>query len=214
MTGVGATAATLNWDSNDDGAVHSGISLPSQNVAIYDLTTGRGTVTVTGGTASGLANTLVFYLSAPGAGFIMDVTPGATNRAMAGPLMAQAAGPYSAATDLNTGLGIVRSRSAAPANAFSLVGLFGLTTDQTTYELLFDARSNFGANLSTQGPDVAATGIMLANLDANVGRGTLSVPNNSGVSTEAFYVIGPNKFYFIDITPADGASTIFFVSPH
>jgi len=213
MIGVGATAATLNWDANDNGAIHSGISLPSQDVAAYDSATGRGTVTVTGGTASGLANTLVFYLTAPGNGFIMDATAGTINRAMAGPLMAQATGPYSAATDLNNGLGIVRSRGSAPNNAFSLVGLFGLTTDHTTYELLFDARSNFGANLSTQGPDVAATGISLGNLDSNVGRGTLSVPSNSGTSTEAFYVIGPNQFYFIDITPADGASTVFFVSP-
>ncbi len=215
MTGVGATAATVNWDANDNGAVHSGISLPSQDVAAYDSTTGRGTVNVTGGTASGLANTLVFYLTSPGAGFIMDGTAGATNRAMAGPLMAQAVGPYSAATDLNSGLGIVRSRGSAPNNAFSLVGLFGLTTDQTTYEILFDDQSNFGANLSPQGPDIPLTGIMLVNLDANVGRGTLSLPNGSGgASTNAFYVIGPNQFYFIDITPTDGASTVFFVSPH
>jgi hypothetical protein len=172
-------------------------------------------VTVTGGTASGLANTLVFYLTAPGAGFIMDATAGATNRAMAGPLMAQAAGPFSAATDLNNGLGIVRSRGSIASNAFSLVGLFGLTTDQTTYEILYDNRNSFGANLSTNGPDISLTGIMLVNLDANVGRGTLSLPNGSGgASTQAFYVIGPNQFYFIDITPADGASTVFFVSPH
>jgi hypothetical protein len=215
MTGVGATAATLNWDSNDNGAPHVGISLPSQDVATYDSTTGRGSVTVTGGTASGLANTLVFYLTAPGAGFIMDATAGATNRAMAGPLMAQAAGPFSAATDLNNGLGIVRSRGSIASNAFSLVGLFGLTTDQTTYEILYDNRNSFGANLSTNGPDISLTGIMLVNLDANVGRGTLSLPNGSGgASTQAFYVIGPNQFYFIDITPADGASTVFFVSPH
>jgi hypothetical protein len=120
-----------------------------------------------------------------------------------------------AATDLNAGLGIIRSRGSAPNNAFSLVGLFGLTTDQTTYELLFDDRSSFGANLSTQGPDIALTGVSLGSLDSNVGRGTLSLPNGSGgSSTQAFYVIGPNQFYFIDITPADGASTVFFVTPH
>jgi len=213
MTGVGATAATLNWDSNDNGAPHTVTPLLSQAVA-YDGTTGRGTVTLAGGTANGLADALVFYLTAPGAGFIMDATAGATNRAMAGPLMAQAAGPYSAATDLNAGLGIIRSRGSAASNAFSLVGLFGLTTDQITYEILFDARSSFGVNLSPQGPDSPLTGIMLGNLDANVGRGTLSLPNGSGgFSTYALYVIGPNQFYFIDITQSDGASTVFFVSP-
>jgi hypothetical protein len=214
MTGVGATAATLNLDSNDDGAVHSGISLAGQDVATYDSTTGRGTLIVAAGTTNGLANTLVFYLTAPGAGFIMDATSGAANRAMAGPLMAQAGGQYFAATDLNAGLGIVRSRGSAPSNAFSLVGLFGLTSGQTTYQLVFDNRASFGANLFTQGPDASLPGISGGNLDSNVGRGTLSFPGNGSTSTYAFYVIGPNQFYFIDITAADGPSTVFFVSPH
>lgn len=212
MTGIGATAGTLNWDANDAGAIHSGIALPSQAVA-YDSTTGRGTVTVTGGNASGLGDTLVFYLSGAGSGFILDATTGTSNRAMAGPLSAQATGPFSAATDLS-GLGIVRSRASSVNDAFSLVGLFGLTSGQTTYELVFDDNSGFGANATVQGPDFIASGIGLGTLDGTVGRGTLSVPNGGGgVSTQAFYVIGPNEFYFIDITAADGPSTLFFVNP-
>ena len=211
MTGVGATAATVNLDSNDNGDIHSGVSLIGQDVAVYDSTTGRGTLTVAAGTANGLANTLVFYLTAPGAGFIMDATAGATNRAMAGPLMAQAAGPYSAATDLNAGLGIVRSRASIAVNAFSLVGLFGLTTNDVNYEILFDQRSSFGANLVTSPLDNPDSSIVLGSLDATVGRGTLSIQDTG--ATEVFYIIGPNQFYFIDITGGGNPSTVYFVSP-
>jgi hypothetical protein len=209
MTGVGATNATFNWDSNDNGSIHSGISLPSQAVTSYSPTTGRGTATVTGGTGNGLADTLVFYLNAPGAGFIMDGTTGTTNTAMAGPLMAQAAAPFSAATDL-AGVGIVRSRGNSASDALSLVGLFGPSS--ALYELLFDDREGFGANLLTQGPDIAIPGIAVGAVATGSGRGTLSGLNGNSNSTFAFYIIGPNQFYMVDITSGD-ASTIFFVSP-
>lgn len=216
MTGAGATAATLHWDSNDASIILGVPTLASQAVT-YDSTTGRGTLTVTSGTADGLADSMVFYLSAAGTGFIMDTTANSTNRAMAGPLTAQATGPFSAATDLG-GLGIVRSRASVANNAFSLVGLFGLTTDMTTYELLFDDQSGFGANLVTQAPDFAGTGIQLISIDPTIGRGTLAVPaGNGGTATEVFYVIGPNQFNFIDISPMSSGlnevSTLFFVNP-
>jgi hypothetical protein len=212
MTGLGPTAATLYWDSNDNGIIHSLTPLLSQAVAAYDSTTGRGTVTVAGGTSNGLADTLVFYLTATGAGFIMDATGNTTNRAMAGPLMAQATGPYSAATDLNNGLGIVRSRASAASDAYSLVGLFGITTNLTNYEILYDSQFGFGSNLMTSPQDSADSSIVLGNLDANVGRGTLSIQDTG--STEVFYIIGPNQFYFIDITGgANNPSTVSFVSP-
>ena len=126
--------------------------------------------------------------------------------------MAQATGTYSAATDLNTGLGIVRSRGSVPNNALSLVGLFGLTTNGINYEILFDQRTGFGNGLATSPQDTADQSIVLGNLDATVGRGTLSIQDTG--STEVFYVIGPNQFYFIDITGgSSGPSSVYFVSP-
>jgi hypothetical protein len=203
------TLGTLNWDANDAASIHSGIVSTGQTVA-YDSTTGRGTVTVNSGTSEGLANTLVFYLSAPGAGFVLDGTAGTSNKAMAGPMLAQATGTFSSATDL-PGVGIVRTRGNDVNNQISLVGLFGAAT-QGGYELLYDARFVTSGVLSTNGPDIAV-GASLVGIDPTVGRGTFSFTFSSGPSTYAFYVIGPNQFYMIDLNPTDGASSVFFVSP-
>jgi hypothetical protein len=207
------TLATLNWDANDAGTnIHSGIVGSSEAVA-YDATTGRGTVTVGSGTAQGLANTLVFYLSAPGEGFVLDGTTGTSNTAMAGPMLAQAAGPFSSTTDL-AGVGIVRTRGNHVNNEISLVGLFGPATGGG-YALEFYDRTASGGALSTNGPPVANNGVAasLVGIDPNVGRGTFSFAFSSGPSSYAFYVIRPNQFYMIDLNPADGASSVFFVSP-
>jgi hypothetical protein len=207
-----ATGATVNWDSNDNGTTVTGSSLPGQAVT-FDPTTGRGTVTLTGGNAHGLADTLVFYLTAPGAGFVLDATAGTNNRAMAGPMLAQATGTFSASTDLATGLALVRTRASSVNDAVALVGLFGLTTDQTTYELLADERDPTN-NTGAPTLDTAFTGITVGAVSGTVGRGTFALPTSGGTSTFAFYVIGPNQFYFIDVNPADGASSTFFASPH
>jgi hypothetical protein len=211
MAGVGATAGTLHWDANDaasdgSGPVFTGIS-PGTNVeaVAYVATIGRGTVTVTNGTAQGLADALVFYLSGPGAGFILDATPGITNRAMAGPLTAQASGSFSAATDLN-GLGIVRARASSVNDLFSLVGLLGPSTGASPYTVVFDVRQAGAADATDQ-----TTGFTLGPIDPNVGRGTFTF--TGGTSSNAFYVIGPNQFVFIDITQSDAASPVFFVNP-
>ena len=211
---TGANTGTLHLDSNDNGAIVSGATLPIQTVT-FDPTIGRGTLAAQSGYANGLADSMVFYLTAPGMGFIMDATAGSTNRAMAGPLMAQAGAPYSAFTDLS-GLGIVRSRGSSVNDALALVGLFGLQSGSSKYELLFDQRFPGSTGIQTQ-TDSPATGISLLGLDASVGRGTVSVPSGSNVATEVFYVIGPNQFYFIDISPLSsgliGASSLFFVTP-
>ena len=206
------TLGTLNWDANDAGSPHSGIVQAGQTV-VYDATTGRGTIAVNSGTSEGLANTLVFYLSAPGAGFVLDGTTGASNTAMAGPMLAQATGPFNSTTDL-PGVGIVRTRGNDANNEVSLVGLFGTST-AGGYELEFYDRSVSSGVLSTNGPPIAnnAVAASLFGIDPNVGRGTFSFAFSSGSSTYAFYVIGPNQFYMIDLNPADGASSVFFVSP-
>lgn len=213
MTGTGATGGTLNWDANDAGInIHSGIVGSNESVA-YDATTGRGTVTVNSGTAQGLANTLVFYLSAPGAGFVLDGTTGTSNTAMAGPMLAQAAGPFSSTTDL-PGVGLVRTRGNHVNNELSLVGLFGASS-AGGYALEFYDRIVSGGVLSTNTTPIANNGVAasLVGIDPNVGRGTFSFAFSSGSSTYAFYIIGPNQFYMIDLNPADGASSVFFVSP-
>jgi hypothetical protein len=216
ITGVGANAGTLHWDSNDAGMIVGPASFASQAVPVFDPTSGRGTVTIAGGELSGVADSVVFYLTAPGTGFLMDTTAGVLNRVMTGTLTAQAGGPYSAFADL-AGLGIMRTRGTSANNALSLVGLFGLTTSPGTYAMLFDQRVSNGAAVQTQ-MDQSVPGITVQAIDEISGRGTLSLPSGSKTATEAFYVVGPTHFVFIDISPVssglNGPSSLFFVDTH
>jgi hypothetical protein len=163
-----------------------------------------------------LADSVVFYLTAPGTGFLMDTTTGVNNRAMTGSLTAQAGGPYSALTDLG-GLGIVRTRGSSMNDALSLVGLFGLTTSPATYALAFDQRFPKNGAVQTQ-LDQSAANITVQALDEITGRGTLSLPSGGKTATEAFYVVGPNQFVFIDISPVssglNGPSRLFYANAH
>lgn len=207
--GAGSNTGALEWDSNDDSTVFGPANVSSQAVT-FDPTTGRGTVTVTSGFAHGLADTVVFYLSAPGTGFILDATPLTSNRAMAGNFMPQSSSTFSAATDL-AGLAIVRSGGASLNTESSLVGLFGPTTTTGVYALLFDQAFPNGTAIVTS-QDQSVSPITVGTIDAS-GRGTLQIPNNGATSTYAFYIIGPNEFRFIDVNPNDGASPLFYASP-
>lgn len=216
MTGVGSNTGALHWDSNDDGMIVGPASFASQAVPAFDPTTGRGTVTIAGGAVSGLADSVVFYLTAPGTGFLMDTTAGAFNRAISGTLTPQAGGPYSAFADL-AGLGIIRTRGVSANDALSVVGLFGLTTSPGTYAMIFDQRIPNGGAVQTQ-MDQSVPGITVQGVDAATSRGTLSLPSGSKTATEAFYIVGPNQFVFIDISPVssglNGPSSLFFVNAH
>ena len=212
LTGAGAGMGALTWDSNDAGIIPGNTNSIGLTVT-FDPNTGRGTVAVPGGTAKGLAESVAFYLTASGTGFIMDTTTGTTNRAMAGTLTAQATGPFSAATDLG-GLAIVRSRGSSANDEFAFVGLFGATLTPGTYAFLFDQQFLLNG-LQTQ-RDTVASGVTVGTIDAN-GRGTLGLPNGANTATEVFYIVGPNQFVLIDISPAgsplNGPSSVFFVDP-
>lgn len=211
---AGTNTATLGWDSNDNGGIASIPTVATQPVT-FNATTGRGTVTVASGAANGLADSLVFYLTAPGTGFIMDATSATTNRAMAGTLTAQAGTSFSTATDLG-GTAIVRSRGVSVNDAQVFVGEFG-PTSSSTYALVADQRFPTSANIQTS-TDVSIPNIAVATLNANTGRGTLLIPLGGPTETLAFYVIGPNQFVFIDISPVgsgeNGASSLFLGDPH
>jgi hypothetical protein len=147
---------------------------------------------------------------------------------MTGILTAQltAPGSISVNTDLS-GLGIFRSRGASNNDVLSEIGLFGPTTTPAsgTYATNSDIREFVlnGSTVSLQTladvQNIPSPGITIGTpLDASTGRGTFSLPvSNSTPATEAFYVIGPNQFVLIDITPAgsaqNGQSTLFIVSP-
>jgi hypothetical protein len=204
---ISGATATLGWDSNDNGSnglIASIASLPGQAVT-FNSATGRGTITVTNGVANGLANNLVFYLTAPGAGFVMDATSGTANRAMAGPLTAQTSTSFSTAADF-PGLAILRARGVALTDAQSFVGEFGLTTTAGIYAFLADERS---PSLGIE-PDQAISPITAGTISAT-GRGTL----NNGSEALVVYVIGPNQFVMLDVTSGSGSgsSPVFFANP-
>jgi hypothetical protein len=216
MTGVGTNTGTLRWDSNDNGTIVGPASFANQGVPVFDPTTGRGTVSVGGGTVNGLADSMVFYLTAPGTGWVMDETAGVMNRAMSGTLIPQLAGPYSAFADFG-GLGILRTRGTSPNNAVSLVGLMGLTTSSGSYATVFDQRVSNGSTVQTE-MDESVPGITVQSVDEMSGRGTLSLPSGSKTATEVFFVIGPNHYAFMDISPIssglNGPTSLFIVDPH
>jgi len=216
ISGVGANTGSLRWDSNDAGRIVGPASFASQAVPVFDSGTGRGTVSIAGGAENGLGDSVVVYLSAGGTGYVMDTTAGVSNRAMAGTLKAQAGAPYSGMTDLG-GLGVVRSKGTSMNDGLSLVGIFGPTTSGGTYALAFDQRYPKGGAVQTQ-VDQSATNIVVQGVDEETGRGTLAIPSSGKTATEAFYVLGPNEFVFIDISPVssglNGPSNLFYVNAH
>jgi hypothetical protein len=203
ITGAGVNTGTLGWDSNDNGALVTGINNVSGLAVTFNSATGRGTIAASGAT-NGLANSLVFYLNSPGTGFIMDNSTSTTNRAMAGTLTAQTGTSFSSATDF-PGLAIVRARGNAATDAQTFVGAFG-STSTSAFAFLADQR-------------FPSSGTILTGLDQNIGpitvgpitatgRGTLI----NGSETLAFYIIGPNQFVFIDEV-ANSPTPVFFATP-
>ena len=216
ITGVGANTGMVRWDSNDAGTIVGPASFASQAVPVFDAATGRGNVTIASGAVSGLADSIVFYLTGPGTGFVLDTTAGVINRAMSGTLEAQAGGPYSTLADL-PGLGNMRTRGTTASNEVSLVGIAGLTTSPGAYAMIFDQRVSNGSTVQTQ-MDQSVPGIAVQGVDQATGRGTFTMPSGSKTATEAFYIVGPNHYVFIDVSPVssglNGSSSLFFVDPH
>jgi hypothetical protein len=79
------THATLDWTANSADGVLPEISQRSELVT-FDPATGRGTIKITNGYFNNFADSVAFYLSAPGKGFFVDTTEGRFNRAIAGDL--------------------------------------------------------------------------------------------------------------------------------
>ncbi len=87
-----AGAFSITFDSNDLGTILTNHPAPG-TLASFDPTTGRGVISVTGGFNTGFMDSAVFYLYAPGDGFIIDADPstdtGITNNAFSGTFVSQ-----------------------------------------------------------------------------------------------------------------------------
>jgi hypothetical protein len=199
------TTGTLTFDSNDNGALHTAVTLATQTVT-YNAATGRGTFLVTNGATNGLGDSLVFYLTGASGipSFLMDNTSGTSDRAFAGTLNSQTGvGSLSAATDL-PGAAIVRAKGTAVNDAQSFIGQFSLTNVAGSYAFVADQRNVNGTVL-----DNGISGYTVGSLSASTGRGTLT----NGSETLAIYVIAPNQFVFITLANT-ASSPLFFATPN
>jgi hypothetical protein len=84
------------------------------------------------------------------------------------------------------------------------------------YAMILDDRLLFNSAILAQA-DQYVPGITLVSTIDATGRGTFTVPMAAGIDTNAFYVIGPNQFIYIDTSPSgspeNGASPVFYVDP-
>ena len=78
MIVTGGNTVNVNCDINDAGDVTAcgttNVPGPVPGVVTFDPTTGRGTMTFSGGFEDGFVDSLVFYLEANGTGVLMDTT--------------------------------------------------------------------------------------------------------------------------------------------
>ncbi len=213
----GSNSATLLFDSNDGGGIKGPTTLSGP--VVFDQATGRGTVTVANGSANGLFDSAVFYLTDSGTGFVLDTAAGTNNRAMAGTVSPQTITNFALSTI--SGQMIVRARGSSVSDAQILAGTIAPTTTSGTYNFDLDQRFPSNSSISTQ-TDGAIPGVSVLALDATTGRGTMSIPTTTSTgtptsATEVFYVVGPNQMVFIDVSPVssgiNGASPLFLVNP-
>lgn len=222
--------ATVQWDTNNNDNFFGPTSVSGAPVT-FDPNTGRGTISVTNGSAQGLFDQAAFYLVNAGTAFLLEATPGSANQALTGRMEPQ------------IGIG-----SFSPSMiAGNMIG--GTTTGNSsnnidTFDLLFTVQSN-GTMSSIQDQNnrgcgtiplsvcmlaiygfranVTFSGISISGVDTTTGRGVLTIPNPNGGSPakEIFYLIGPSHFVFIDetlfppnvFTPIWGFTPIFRFDP-
>ena len=224
--------ATVQWDTNNNDTFFGPMSVSGAPVN-FDPNTGRGTISVTNGSAQGLFDQAAFYLVDSGTAFLLEATAGSGKQALAGMMEPQ------------IGIG----NFGASTIAGNMIG--GTTTGNSsnnvqTFDLLFTAQSN-GTISSIQDfnnrgcdptltpppactPDVSGfhsnvtvSSIAISGVDATTGRGVLTTPNPNGGSPakEILYLIGPSHFVFIDetlyppnvFTPIWGFTPIFRFDP-
>ena len=191
-------AFSLTFDANDVGTVVVGRPAAG-SVASFDPSTGRGTLSIPGGFASGFVDVAVFYLYDTGSAFLIDAdTAGASasNRAYSGTLSLQSNGPFD--SSLNGNLIAISGASATPGIPNVL------------------AVANFANNGITAIADVTSlpseTGELLnrpftgdfAVTNSGTGHGNASLPSGffgnfalNQPSPATFYVIGPNQLVLI-----------------
>ena len=193
---TGSNTASLRWDTDDVGAIFS--QTQSGLAVTFDQSTGRGTITVTGGAPIGLFDAAVFYLTDSGKGFLLDATAGTSNRALAGRLQAQT-GSGSFGPSTLSGNKIVRQTGTSVHDDGALDGLVSdiANNNVLTETVTIDFRNLAVTNLNRTG-----SGSLTVTIDANTGRGVQTGSSGGLTFTNVFYLIGQNQYVLVDETPA------------
>jgi hypothetical protein len=235
---VGGTSSTfaLTFDENDLGKTI--IGKRTAGAITFDPTTGRGTISDTGGFGQGFMDSAAFYLNDVGQGFVIDADPSTcvpvtvcpggpplnptTNNAFSGTFIPQSAGPFTDPNQFLSGNVIFSSGASAIAKIPSVVAAVTLNASNSTLAAAGDLTSEAvqDGNL----PDVTFNGTY--NLqDQTLGHGLVRLPQQIFGDFSAnqlyvgfFYLIGPNQFVAIGTQqPAPGAlpiySGVIFVDP-
>lgn len=193
----GSNLASLLWDTDDAGAIFSQRSATGQAVT-FDPAAGRGTIALASGSANGLFDQAVFYLTDSGAGFALDASAGTNNRALTGRLEAQ------------TVSGAFVGGMLSGTTIFRSVGRLNLTglNEQEAAEglesktailgnLAVNSIGDFTGQLVQPAANLATSSTQAFVVDANTGRGTLTFGSNTNV----IYIVAPKHYVLIDETP-------------
>ncbi len=207
---ISGNSANANIDQNRGGSVFTN-SLGSGSVLSFDPVTGRSLV------ANSLFVGAVLYLSDTGKGFVIDVTPAANggNHAFSGPLVPQAAPPFSTQSDL-TGNFIAQGGGSSISTIanFDLAANFDGGSSYSAMGDLTTSNTSIGAN--GQVPNFATSGGFRID-DTTLGRGEMQVlggllgdPNTFATDLVSFYLIGPNQFVAISEAAGVASGVLFF----
>lgn len=222
MTISAQNAFNLTFDSNDLGSVL--VSHPAAGlITSFDPTTGRAVLSDPGGFESGFVDSAVIYLYDQGTGFLIDAdisTPNGTppnqaitNNAFSGTLTLQTGRPFTTSSALSGNL-----VAGFGASASSNIPNWDLGVTLTSSSLTYSAAGELTSLPSQDGIAVGAQFAGTYGLANTVlGHGEFTIPAaifgnfTSGTTANAsFYLIAPNQFVLIGITPGLYSGVAYF----
>jgi hypothetical protein len=194
---ISGTSASVTSDLNDFASVNTNVS--STGTVIFNLNTGRGTITFSGGFSDGFVDSVVFYLQSSGLGVILDTTAtsGPTlNEALVGDFLPQSAGPFGNSS-LNGNLMAVDSIAGDPFFVPTVVG--AVVANDSTQAIAGYGDAAFAGFTPLTNQSLAAS---YSPITGSTGRGKAVVPGLLfGLPTEnvnaSFYIVGTNQFFLI-----------------
>jgi hypothetical protein len=204
----GSIAAQLTWDTNDAGRRFSNESSTNGTIS-FDPNMGRGNLSLTGGSANGLFDQAVFYLTDSGKGFLLDGSAGTGNRALSGSMETQTGGPFSGETI--SGSTIIRSLGPSiSATATVQEAQEGVVSKMPSGNAF--AVTTIGDFASQSRPpmsNLASSFTETFAISANTGRGT----DTSAAHTSVFYIIGLRQYVMLDQMSPPNSAAITFADP-